>query len=79
MMVAVVTGGYHGISSYQWAYEEQIMEEEIFPFIYVTEPGTYKCSICICPKIFVGLKFTVACKEYSIIIIVVPLGLPSVD
>lgn len=65
VMVAVVTGGFHGISSYQWTHNEQIMEEDIFPVIYVTEPGIYKCSIYIDPTIAVGLKFIATCKEHS--------------
>ena len=68
VMVAIVTGGCHGISSYQWAHVEQVIENEVFPIIYVTEPGTYKCSVCIQPKIVVDLKFAVACKEYSVVV-----------
>jgi hypothetical protein len=49
--------------SYQWAHKEQVMEKENFPIVYVTEPGTYKCSVCIHHKIVVDLKFAVACKE----------------
>ena len=69
VMVAIVTGGYHGISSYQWAQEEQVIENEVFPIIYVTEPGMYKCSVCIQPKmIVVDLKFAVGCKEYTVVV-----------
>ena len=68
VMVAIVTGGYHGISSYQWAQEEQVIEKEVFPIIYVTEPGMYKCSVCIQPKIVVDLKFAVGCKEYTVVV-----------
>ena len=69
LLVAVVTGGYHVVSTYQWTSERKVMEEEMYPVLYVTEKGTYKCTISTNPRIKVELEFTVSCKynyEYTL-------------
>ena len=70
LLAAVATGGYHGVSTYQWAGEKRILEEETYPLLYVTERGVFKCTVSTNPGIKVELKFTVSCK-YDV---VVPFG-----
>ena len=66
LLVAVATGGYH-VSTYQWAGERGPLEEEIYPLLYVTDRGVFKCTITTNPGIKVELEFTVSCK-YVIIV-----------
>ena len=70
LLVAVATGGYHGVSTYQWAGERGPLEEEIYPLLYVTDKGVFKCTITTNPGIKVELEFTVSCKY----VIIVPFG-----
>lgn len=43
MLISIVTGGYHSRTTYKWSFNDQIMENEKYPIIYVTEDGIYKC------------------------------------
>ena len=67
VMVAVVTGGYHGVSSYQWAKDDIDIEEDVYPVVYVMTTGIYKCTISTSPGIVLELKFTVACEELYLV------------
>ena len=60
MLIAVVTGNYHGMSIYRWAKDGEPLEEKVYPVIYASSTGEYVCSITIkkC-RIFLKLSFLV--------------------
>ena len=45
LLVAVVTGGFHPVSSYLWSVNGMRLVEEKFPLMYTTMRGEYVCEI----------------------------------
>ena len=42
LLVAVVMGGFHPVSSYVWSVDEIQLAEEKFPLLYATKRGEYE-------------------------------------
>ena len=59
MLVVVATGGYHDGAVYQWERDDSIMDEEVYPVIYVATRGSYSCT-CKFNEVTVKLNFTVS-------------------
>ena len=57
MLIAVVTGNYHGMPIYRWAKDGEPLEEEVYPVIYASSTDDYVCSITI--RKFLKLSFLV--------------------
>ena len=66
MLVAVVTGGYHGMSNYRWEKDSEPLEDEVYPVIYPTSTGEYVCSVSI-KKYRVFLSFLVTSAGQNIV------------
>lgn len=47
VMVCVVTGGYHSLTTYQWKKDGENLESETFPVIYTQDRGKYTCQMTI--------------------------------
>ena len=45
LLVAVVTGGFHPVSSYLWSVNGMRLVEEKLPLMYATMRGEYVCEI----------------------------------
>lgn len=45
LLAAVVTGGFHPVSTYEWSMDDIPYKEEQYPIIYATARGTYVCAI----------------------------------
>ena len=45
MLAAVVTGGFHPVSSYLWSVDGKQLMEETFPVMYATMRGEYVCEV----------------------------------
>lgn len=45
MLAAVVTGGFHPVSSYLWSVDGKRLMEETFPVMYATMRGEYVCEV----------------------------------
>ena len=45
LLVAVVMGGFHPVSSYVWSVDGIRLAEEKFPLLYATKRGEYVCDV----------------------------------
>ena len=45
VLAYVALNGSHCLSKYQWYQDESIIQDEVFPVIYVTQCGIYKCKL----------------------------------
>lgn len=43
MMACISKAGYHSVSVYQWYKDENILQHETYPVVYVQACGVYKC------------------------------------
>lgn len=60
MLIALVTGGYHACSKYQWRMDDEILQDEIYPVYYATRRGSYICTCnTLNALVKVELKFDV--------------------
>lgn len=59
MLIALVTGGYHSCSKYQWYMDGVVIEDETYPVYYATRRGTYACTCKTTDLVIIELKFEV--------------------
>jgi hypothetical protein len=45
LLIALVTGGFHARSKYQWCMDDVLLQDEVHTVYYATRTGTY---VCIC-------------------------------
>ena len=70
MLIAVMMGGFHSITAYQWSNDDRELPDEIFPVVYVTSRGKYVCTCTILGdcEVIVKLNFNVSGGRHVMIV-----------
>ena len=80
MLAYVALNGSHCLSKYQWYQDESIIQDEVFPVIYVTQCGIYKCKLSFFDIHVHELEFVLSeegwCKAYYLIVFI-PVLIPG--
>ena len=68
VLVCLAQEGNHSVSKYQWYFNDQVLDDECNPIVYITQCGLYKCQIVytVCNNRVFNFEFMVAEGQYGI-------------